>query len=57
MNVYCLLLDYKVENRLSDKKVHELIDGLNPELRSVENINGKEKENFMLCQKNKHIAY
>ena len=27
---------YKVENRLSDKKVHELIDGLNPELRSVE---------------------
>lgn len=49
---------YKVENRLSDKKVHELIDGLNPELRSVENINGKEeKENFMLCQKNKHIAY
>ncbi len=35
---------YKVENRLSDKKVHELIDGLNPELRSVENINGKERK-------------
>lgn len=35
---------YKVENRLSDKKVHELIDGLNPALRSVENINGKERK-------------
>lgn len=35
---------YKVENRLSDKKVHELIDSLNPELRSVENINGKERK-------------
>lgn len=35
---------YKVENRLSDKKVHELIDGLNPELRSVESINGKERK-------------
>ena len=35
---------YKVENRLSDKKVHELIDGLNPELRSVENINGRKRK-------------
>lgn len=35
---------YKVQNRLSDKKVHELIDSLNPELRSVENINGKERK-------------
>lgn len=35
---------YKVDNRLSDKKVHELIDGLNPNLRSVENINGKERK-------------
>ena len=35
---------YKVENKLSDKKVHELIDGLNPELRSVETINGKERK-------------
>lgn len=35
---------YKVNNRLSDKKVHELIDGLNPELRSVENYNGKERK-------------
>lgn len=35
---------YKVNNKLSDKKVHELIDGLNPDLRSVENINGKERK-------------
>lgn len=35
---------YKVENRLSDKKVYELIDGLNPELRSVENINGRKRK-------------
>lgn len=35
---------YKVENRLSDKKVHELIDKLNPELRSVENVDGKERK-------------
>lgn len=35
---------YKVDNRLSDKKVHELIDGLNPTLRSVENIKGKERK-------------
>lgn len=35
---------YKVDNRLSDKKVHELIDGLNPNLRSVENYNGKERK-------------
>ena len=33
-----------MQNRLSDKKVHELIDGLNPELRRVENINGKERK-------------
>lgn len=35
---------YKVDNRLSDKKVHELIDGLNPNLRSVENYKGKERK-------------
>lgn len=42
--VFRLYAYYKVKNRLSDKKVHELIDGLNPELRSVENINGKERK-------------
>ena len=35
---------YKVNNRLKNKKVHELIDRLNSELRSVENYNGKERK-------------
>ena len=35
---------YIVDSRLSDKKVHEIIDGLNPNLRSVENYNGKERK-------------
>ena len=47
---------YKVENRLSDKKVHELIDGLNPELRSVENINGRERKREFF-QMTKEQAY
>ena len=32
---------YEVEQRLSDKKIHEIIDTLNPDLRSVENYNGR----------------
>lgn len=35
---------YKVDNRLSDMKVHELIDSLNPDLRSKENYKGKERK-------------
>ncbi len=35
---------YKVDNRLSDKKVHELIDSLNPDLRSKEKYKGKERK-------------
>lgn len=32
---------YEVEHKLDDKKVHKLIDTINPELRSVEIVNGK----------------
>lgn len=32
---------YEVEEKLSDKKVHNLIDQLNPNLRSVEEFDGK----------------
>ena len=32
---------YEVEERLTDKKLHSLIDQLNPDLRSIENIGGK----------------
>lgn len=34
---------YKVEERLTDKKLHALIDQLNPNLRSIENIGGKKR--------------
>lgn len=34
---------YEVESRLSDKKVHEIIDKLSPELRSVDNYGGKKR--------------
>ncbi len=35
---------YAVTSRLSDKNVHSIIDRLNPDLRTVENINGKKRE-------------
>ena len=33
---------YEVSSRLSDLKIHSIIDKLNPNLRSVENFNGKQ---------------
>lgn len=35
---------YEVNNRLTDLKVHNLIDKLNPELRAIDNFNGKERK-------------
>lgn len=35
---------YAVENRLSDKKIHNIIDTLNPSLRSIDNWQGKERK-------------
>ena len=32
---------YEVSSRLSDLKIHSIIDKLNPNLRSVESFNGK----------------
>ncbi|MBS5863777.1 MAG: GIY-YIG nuclease family protein [Clostridium sp.] len=47
---------YEVEHELEDKKVHKIIDTINPELRSVENINGKiRKREFF--QMSKEQAY
>lgn len=37
---YCI---YEVEDRLSDKKVHEMIDRINPELRAIETFDGKKR--------------
>ena len=34
---------YEVETTLSDKKVHGIIDQLNPHLRSIETFNGKKR--------------
>ena len=35
---------YKVDSYLSDKKVHDIIDTLNPNLRCIEKYNGKERK-------------
>lgn len=34
---------YEVDTRLSDKKVHAIIDKLNPDLRSIEDFNGQKR--------------
>ena len=34
---------YEVESRLSDKKIHEIIDRLNPNLRAIDNFAGKQR--------------
>ncbi len=35
---------YEVDSRLSDKKIHSIIDKLNPNLRSIETFEGKERK-------------
>ena len=34
---------YEVESRLSDLKIHSIIDRLNPNLRAIETLNGKQR--------------
>lgn len=34
---------YEVQSRLSDKKVHSIIDKLNPNLRSIDNFKGQKR--------------
>lgn len=34
---------YAVQTRLTDLKIHEMIDRINPELRSIDNVNGKKR--------------
>lgn len=34
---------YHVESKLTDKELHKLIDSLNPDLRTIENFDGKER--------------
>lgn len=35
---------YEVTSRLTDRSLHDLIDKLNPELRSIDNFDGKERK-------------
>lgn len=35
---------YEVESSLSDKKLHDIIDKLNPDLRAIETFNGKQRK-------------
>ena len=34
---------YSVKARLTDLKIHEMIDRINPDLRSIDNIDGKKR--------------
>jgi hypothetical protein len=34
---------YRVESRLTDKELHKVIDTLNPDLRTIDNFDGKER--------------
>ena len=34
---------YAVQSRLTDIKIHEIIDRINPTLRSIDNVNGKKR--------------
>lgn len=34
---------YAVQTRLTDLKIHEMIDRINPELRSIDNVDGKKR--------------
>lgn len=47
MSVCHLLLDlyayYEVHKRLTDMKLHQMIDKINPDLRSIDNVNGKKR--------------
>lgn len=46
---------YEVEERLTDLKLHALIDQLNPNLRSIDEVNGKSAfESSMQCRRNRH---
>lgn len=42
---------YKVQSRLTDMKLHALIDNLNPNLRSVEEFNGKMRKREFYAMK------
>ena len=40
---------YDVDTRLTDMKLHAMIDKLNPTLRAVDNVDGKKTSEGILC--------
>ena len=47
---------YDVYHKLEDSKIHNIIDTINPELRSIDNVNGKKKKREFF-QMSKEQAY
>ena len=47
---------YEVTNRLDDKKVHDMIDKVNPSLRSIDTFNGKPRKKEFYAM-SKEVAY
>lgn len=47
---------YDVYHKLDDTKVHDIIDTINPELRSIDNVNGKKRKREFF-QMSKEQAY
>ena len=50
---------YDVYHKLDDTKVHNIIDTINPELRSVDNINGRKRkrEFFQMTKEQAYILF
>ena len=50
---------YDVYHKLDDTKVHNIIDTINPELRSVDNLNGKKRkrEFFQMSKEQAYILF
>lgn len=48
---------YEVESALTDKELHKLIDRLNPDLRSIETFDGRERvKEFTPCLRRMRTA-
>ncbi len=47
---------YEVDHKLEDNKIHKIIDTINPELRSIDDVNGKKRKREFF-QMSKEQAY
>ncbi len=50
---------YEVDERLTDKKVHKLIDTINPDLRVIDNFDGKEhkREFYVMSAEDAYLLF